>query len=287
MRNTDKLHRYVQWMHNRRFKPNTIRQYTCALQKFFTWADADSSRISRECIQDYIFDVLKGCSTSAQNLSVSSIKSYFRVIEDREFSYFDIPRPKQEKFIPNILTTKQVRAVIDNTKNLKHRCLLNTIYDNGLRISEVLNLRIIDVRSKADNPHLVIREAKHNSARIIPISEQCVLLIREYYLSTKPKVYLFEGDKPGTRYSKTSVHKLLDKALKRESIKLRIRVHDLRHAFATHCLEAGMDIYHLSKVLGHKSVKTTEEYYAHLRTDKIKVVRPALTSDLVKLRIAN
>lgn len=287
MRNTDKLNRCVQYMHNKRLKSTTINQYKSALVKFFTWANEDSSRISKQRIQDYIYQKLEHTSPSAQNQIVSAIKMYFKFIENRDFTYFDIPRPKAQAFIPNILTYTQVRAVIDNTANIKHRCLLNTIYDNGLRISEVLKLKIIDVRSKATKPHLIIREAKHNSARIIPASEQCIELIREYYRIEKPHGFLFEGDQPGTPYSKSSIRNLFNDALQREHITMRVRVHDLRHAFATHCLEAGMDIYHLSKILGHKSVKTTESYYSHLRTDQIVVVRPQHPKEQTKLRIVS
>lgn len=287
MRNTEKLHKYVQHMKNKRFKETTIKQYTSCLTNFFNWSNEDSSRISKHKIQDYIFQKLSNKSHSLQNQSVSAIKSFFRVIENKEFSYFDIPRPKAPMFIPNILTYQQVCQVINNTENLKHRCILNTIYDNGLRISELLNLRVIDIRSKVENPHLIIREAKHNSARIILTSEQCINLIRKYFKIYKPKDFIFEGDQHGTPYSKTSVRNILQQALIRENIKLKIRVHDLRHAFATHCLESGMDIYHLSKMLGHKSVKTTEEYYSHIRTDQIKVIRPQPATNNQQLRIVS
>jgi site-specific recombinase XerD len=273
MRNTDKLNRLVLWMKARNDASSTIANYSHHLEVFFRWADEDSCRISEKKIQDYILQVPDSFSFSYKNQAINAIKLYFKVIENRVFNDVTLPRPKDQQYIPNVLTEEQTERVIFNTKNLKHRAALFTIYDNGLRISEFLNLTLMDLRTKCDNPHLIIQKAKHHSSRTIEVSERFLELIRKYYKAYHPKKYLFEGDN-GEKYSKTSVRNILNAALKREGIKYHIRVHDLRHTFSTHLLANETDIHHLSNALGHKSVKTTEKHYAHLRFDQIKLRRP-------------
>lgn len=273
MKNTDKLNRLVQWMNARNNAQTTIQLYKHHLEVFFKDVNEDSCRISEKRVQDYILNIPPKMSFSYKNQVINAIKLYFQVIENRKLDEVVLPRPISQQFIPNILSVEQTKRVIFNTKNLKHRTLLFVMYDNGLRISELLNITLMDFRTKSDTPHLIVREAKHHSSRIIPLSCECVELVREYYAEFKPKTYLFEGEKQSTIYSETSVRNIFNAALKREKIRMRIRVHDLRHSFATHCLANGMDIYQLSKILGHRSVSTTEKYYAHLNFAQITIRR--------------
>jgi integrase/recombinase XerD len=289
MRNTEKLNRFVQWMRARNMALSTIDNYKHHLEIFFNWSNEDSCRISEQTIQNYILQIPAKFSFSYKNQAINAIKLYFKIAERKVFSEVILPRPKGEQFIPNILTESEAERVIFNTRNLKHRAILFIIYDNGLRISEVLNLTLMDFRTKAEPPHVIIRNTKHHNSRTIELSKRCVDLVREYFLEYKPKNYLFEGDKEGSQYTETSIHNIMHDALKREKIKLRIRVHDLRHSFATHCLARGMNIYHLSQILGHKSVKTTEKYYAHLNFSQIQICRPETSNPKIeenKMRIA-
>jgi integrase/recombinase XerD len=274
MRNTDKLNRLVLWMAARNDAISTRENYRHHLEVFFKWADEDSCRISENRIQSYILQIPGKFSFSHKNQAINAIKLYFRVIEGKELNNITLPRPKDYQFIPNILTEAQVERVVFNTRNLKHQAILFTIYDNGLRVSELLNLTLMDFRTKSEPPHVIVRGAKHHGTRTIELSKRCVELVRDYFKTYHPKKYLFEGDKEFTQYTETSIRNVLNDALKRESISLRIRVHDLRHSFATHCLARGMNIYHLSKILGHKSVQTTEKYYAHLNFSQIQICRP-------------
>lgn len=145
---------------------------------------------------------------------------------------------------------------------------------NGLRKGELINLKLSDVRTKEEDPHIIIREAKYDSSRVIYLSDECLYMIREYYRKFKPCIYLFEGSEVGKPISETTISNILKRALKNQQVTQRFRVHDLRHNFATHCLQNGTDIYHLSKILGHKSVQTTEKYYAHLLPNQVKINRP-------------
>jgi integrase/recombinase XerD len=283
MKNTEKLNRFVSWMKARNMAESTIKTYHHFLVQFFTWADEDSCRISGEKVQRYILSIPNTKSFSYKNQAVNAIRLYFIVAERKKFDKINLPRPKNQQFIPNILSENQVERVIFNTQNLKHRAILFVIYDNGLRRSELINLTIMDVRTKCEVPHLIIRDTKHHSSRLVPLSNRCRELIKEYYIAYKPKQYLFEGA-TGEKYSETSIANILNAALTREDIKLRVRVHDLRHAFATHCLARGTNIHHLAQILGHRSVKTTEKFYSHLTFNLLTINRPN-TSNLEKVSL--
>lgn len=275
MRNAEKLEKFVRWMRARNMAESTIKTYHSFLVKFFEWAEEDSIRISEAKVQEYILNIPDQYSNSYRNQAINAIRLYFIIAEHRKFHKIALPRPKRDAFIPNILSPEQVQKVIFNTKNLKHRAILYTIYHSGLRISEAINLQLADLQSKADVPHIIIRNAKHHSSRTIPVTAEYIKVIKEYYLRYRPKQYLFTGEN-GEKYSKTSIRNILREALRREGISTPIRVHDLRHSFATHCLGAETDIHHMAKILGHKSVKTTENTSAHLRFDQLQIHRIAL-----------
>jgi integrase/recombinase XerD len=269
MRNTEKLERFVRWMAAKKMATSTIKIYRHYLVKFFEAIPKDSERISQHEIQSYIIGIPAKYSDSYRNQVINAIRLYFIIAEHKKLHPINIPRPIKEKYIPNILTREEVERVIFNTSNTKHQAILFTIYDNGLRISELINLRLMDVRTKCDNPHLVLRKAKHHSSRTVPLSERCVELLKQYYRAYRPQTYLFEGEQKHMPYSVTSIRKILERALRRECIKKHIRVHDLRHSFATHCLANETNLKHLSKALGHKNVKTTESFYEHLQPEQI------------------
>jgi integrase/recombinase XerD len=141
---------------------------------------------------------------------------------------------------------------------------------------------MMDVRTKCDNPHLIIRKAKHHNSRTVSLSPKCIELLKEYYRIYKPQTYLFEGDQKNMPYSSTSIRNILNAALRREVIKKHIRVHDLRHSFATHCLANETNLKHLSKFLGHRNEKTTEKYYEHLRPEEVIIKRPGQKQEIEK-----
>lgn len=231
----------------------------------------------------YLYD--RGCSPSKVNQTINAIKFYREKILGQSRQTYFIQRPRNRKFMPTILSQQQMFDVVNSPGNLKHRALLFTIYDNGLRKGELINLKLSDVRTKVEDPHIIIREAKYNSSRVIYLSDECLSMIRSYYRKFKPDVYLFEGAEAAQPISETTVTNILKQALKSQKIRQRFRVHDLRHNFATHCLQNGTDIYHLSKVLGHRSVKTTEKYYAHLLPNQVKIHRPQVKKECRVIQI--
>lgn len=261
--------------HLRPMAQNTQKVYMGEFKKFVEHFKGEDYRyISHDRIVEYLARLYDaGFSPSKVNQAINAIKFYKeKVLGQKRQTYF-LKRPRSKKFLPPILPQQQMFDVINSPRNLKHSTMLFTIYDNGLRISEIINLKLTDVITKTEFPHIIIRDSKYNNTRTLYISEDCVTRIRAYYRQFKPKVYLFEGVTPGQPISDTTIANVLKEALKRNRIVKRFRVHDLRHNFATHCLLNGTDIYQLSLFLGHKSVATTEKYYAHLLPGQITIRR--------------
>ncbi len=148
--------------------------------------------------------------------------------------------------------------------------MLSLIYACGLRRGELLNLKIRDIDSKRGM--LRINQGKGAKDRIVPISPKVVDMLREYYKMEKPKVYLFEGDKPSQPYSEGSLQKVLKSAIQKSRIKKPVTLHWLRHSYATHLLESGTDLRYIQELLGHNSSKTTE-IYTHVSQKSLQNVR--------------
>lgn len=176
-----------------------------------------------------------------------------------------LPKPKQSDFTPNILTVTEYRIVLSSIKNIKHRAIISLIYSCALRINEAIFLEIMHISKHEDTIKIV--NGKGGKSAFIPIPPDVKEYLRLYYKKYRPKNYLFEGS-IGNKYSKSSIRKVFNTALKKAKIFKRIRIHDLRHSRATHLLEAGVSVNHVQKLLRHKRITTTEKYL-HLTTSTL------------------
>ncbi|MEP2774143.1 MAG: site-specific integrase [Fulvivirga sp.] len=251
-----------------RYSASTRRTYLGMFREFlkFTYPKPLHS-ITRDDIlefQHYLVDVRK-VSRSYQNQSINAIKFFSEKVLGREREYYDLKRPKKANKLPVVFNKSEVQRLLAAVDNLKHKAILSTIYASGLRMSEVLNLKIADIDSA--NHRILINDAKGAKDRITLLSEGQLALLRAYYKQYKPKVWLFEsyGDK---QYSASSVRKVFHRAKKRAGITKQATVHTLRHSFATHLLENGVNLRHIQVLLGHGSSKTTE-IYTHICTQNL------------------
>ena len=203
--------------------------------------------------------------------------SIFEQVLDMPRRFYEIGRPKTEQKLPLVLSEGEISKMISVTRNLKHKAILVTIYSCGLRLSELLNLKISDIQSERNL--LLVRGGKGNKDRTTVLSEKTLLFLRKYYKVFKPDVYLFEGQH-GHRYSAKSVHNIVKQALRDAGINKPASAHTLRHSFATHLLENGTDLRYIQELLGHSSSKTTE-IYTHVSTKKLRgVVSPIENLDI-------
>ena len=165
-----------------------------------------------------------------------------------------------------MLSKDEVKAIMDATHNLKHKCLLGLIYSGGLRVGEAIKLKINDIDSKRMLIH--IKGAKGKKDRYTLLSKGFLSLLRTYYKEFKPKVYLFEGQ-GNDQYSSSSAQSVLRRSVQVSGIKKKVTLHTLRHSFATHLLENGTDIRYIQELLGHNSPKTTM-IYTHVTENSLK-----------------
>jgi site-specific recombinase XerD len=165
----------------------------------------------------------------------------------------------------------EIAKLLGTLRNVKHRAMLTLIYSSGLRISELINMKIDDVDSQ--NMRLWVRNAKGRKDRITLLARHTLQLLRQYYRAYKPEVYLFEGQSGG-RYSATSLRKVFQRAKKWAGIHQPATVHTLRHSFATHLLEQGVNLRYLQQLPGHNSIRTTEIYTHVCATNLLDITSP-------------
>ncbi len=191
------------------------------------------------------------------NGKINAIKFYFEQVLHRPKMFFDIPRPKKPIVLPKMLSKAEVKKILHVTTNPKHAIALKMCYGMGLRVSEVVSVKLEHI----DSSRMVVRVvgAKGKKDRYVPLPSSLLSGLRTYYKDYRPKVFLLEGQYGGP-YSKGSVQQAFKKAMQKAGVKKKIGVHGLRHSYATHLLEAGADMRFIQVLLGHNSIKTTQVY---------------------------
>lgn len=271
---TTALRNFEQYMVYKRYSKNTQNTYLETLRTFlyyFTWKHPAEITNDDFIIFNNEYIIKSKFSFSYQNQFVNAIKLYYGSVANKKMVVEYLKRPKTEKKLPHVLSKEDVKQIIYCVGNIKHRAMLSLIYGCGLRRSELLNLKPVHVDSK--RKVLVIKQAKGRKDRIAPLSEKIIELLRDYYKAYKPVHWLFEGQVKGEPYSEQSLQRVFKDAVKRSKIANQsASLHWLRHSFATHVLESGVDLRYIQEILGHKSSKTTE-IYTHVSTKSIQNVR--------------
>lgn len=264
---------FADWMRNRRYSESTIKNYSGGLSLFFRFtANKDPSEITNEDLETFHKDYIisRKYSASFQSLVINAVKLYFSNRLKRKLEPVQIERPKQPRLLPHVLSKEDIKAILQAHHNIKHRAMLSLIYACGLRRSELLNLKTDHIDSKRGM--LRVEQGKGKKDRMVPVSEKMLELLREYYKYEKPKIYLFEGQAGGEKYSEGSLQKVLKSALQKAKIKKPVTLHWLRHSYATHLLESGTDLRFIQELLGHNSSKTTE-IYTHVSRKSLQKIR--------------
>ncbi len=266
------IERLMKYLEEKRYSRRTIESYRSNIELFFKYfndrdpADLDESDISR-FIDDHIIKL--GYSASYQNLIISAIKLYYTISEERRVDLSSLERPRRSRALPKVLSKEEVMKIFSATRNNKHRLMLWFIYSCGLRRSEVTNIKLSDLDRERGILH--IREGKGNVDRMVPIPQKVWEKADAYIKSYNPVRYLFEGQ-GGGRYSVESVYSVFKQSLRRAGIQKEVGVHSLRHSYATHLHESGLDIRYIQELLGHKSTRTTE-IYTHVSRRNLFAIR--------------
>lgn len=265
---------YLKKLETNKYALNTARTYIGIFEKFINYYKGRKLlELNEQDIENFLqFLSQKKYSGSYLNQAVNSIKFYYEVVMQMPNRFYRIDRPRKELKLPVVLGKKEVNSLINSTNNIKHKCIISLLYSAGLRKSELQNLKIADVDSERMRVH--VKGAKGNKDRYTLLSKKLLNDLRAYWKKYRPNEYLFEGEQK-SKYSATSIDKIIKRAAKNSGITKNISAHTFRHSFATHLLEDGVDLRYIQSLLGHSNIKTTEKY-THIATNFTKNIKSPL-----------
>ncbi|MFH1890343.1 MAG: site-specific tyrosine recombinase/integron integrase [Candidatus Kuenenbacteria bacterium] len=249
----------------RNYSPKTIKAYIWVIKDLYRFCKRPPREISIEEIKNYFYQ------KQQQNLSSQSVSLYANAINYlytqiyKRSDFEKIRHPKKTKKLPVILSRQEIKQIINTLKNLKHNILISLAYGAGLRVSEVVRLKVKDVDFKELT--LMVRQGKGKKDRITILPENIISQLKELLVNKDAKDYIFESERGGC-LTETTAQKIFYNGLKKSGIKKSATFHSLRHSFATHLLENGVDVRYAQELLGHANIRTTQIY--------TKVTNPSL-----------
>lgn len=250
--NQSAFDRYCDQLVLKGYSSNTLRTYSMEFaQLLYVLKSFPVESLNEEKLRSYCLWCLKELKLSENQMHsrINALKFYFEKVLCREELFIDIPRPKKPLGLPKVLNQNEVKKLFEVTDNSKHRLILQLCYGMGLRVSEIVALKIEDIDS--ERMQVRIENAKGKKDRYVALPESTLIDLRMYYKSHAPKKYLFEGEY-GQAYSVRSAQQVFQNAMKKAKIRKRIGIHGLRHSYATHLLEYGTDISLIQNLLGIK-----------------------------------
>lgn len=260
------IERFKAYLATKRYSEHTQQSYLSLLSVFFSYYnDRHPNKIT---VDDFYafnenFIMNNRYSISYQRQLVSAIKLYYKTVPGKPIDLSKLVRPSKSRTIPKVLSRKEVIQMISAQTNLKHKTIIMTLYGTGIRVGEMLNLKIEDIDS--DEGSIKILNGKGRKDRNVPLGAELLKLLRKYYRAYRPVYYLFEGF-PGKAYSRSSVNAVLKKTAEKVGIEKNVSAHTMRHSFATHLLEKGTNLRYIQELLGHRSAQTTQ-IYTYIKPD--------------------
>ncbi|MEO7209461.1 MAG: tyrosine-type recombinase/integrase [Chitinophagaceae bacterium] len=259
------------------YSPSTVRTYCNEFQIYLQTIKNNAAKdITPDQLQRYILYCIHDLKLKENTVHsrINALKFYYEQVLNKEKMFFEIPRPKKHLILPKVLGEEELRRLFAAANNLKHKAILFTAYSAGLRVSEVINLRMEDI--DRERKQLFVYCSKGKKDRYVALSPLLLDILENYYKSCKPRPvnFLFEGDEPGKPYSIRSAQIIFHNAKIKAGISKTISFHGLRHSFATHMLEKGVDVKFIKEILGHFNIKTTERYLHVSREKLINIESP-------------
>ena len=258
--NYQQFQKFINQLKLKAYSENTIRTYSVEFaQLLYVLKSHPVESMTEERLKSYFLYCIEKLNISENHLHsrINAIKFYFEQVLHRQKMFIDIPRPKKPLLLPKALNTAEISKIIAATENSKHQLILKMCYGMGLRVSEIVNIKIEDIDSKA--MRVLIARTKGKKDRYVNLPESIIVELRQYYKCYQPKIYLFEGQFGG-KYSVRSAQSVFKIAMNKAGIRKTVGIHSLRHSYATHLLELGTDISLIQKLLGHNDIKTTLIY---------------------------
>lgn len=245
------------------FSPRTIKMYLYYIEQFLRNSHKYPTSLNSQDFQSYL-DNYNFTSISQQNQVINAIRFLYKEVLGKKYDKVSFKRPKSQKKLPRVIDGEFIKDRLSKIENLKHQSILTLTYSVGLRVSEIVNIKIEDIDSK--RMLIYIKNAKGKKDRIVPLSETVLKLLRKYYREYKPEEYLFNGQN-SIQYSIGSCQKIYKKYIDSNS-----SIHTLRHSSFTNLLESGTDLRIIQKIAGHSSSKTTE-VYTHVSNNMLSKIK--------------
>jgi len=239
---------FINWMRLKHLSESTVKVYSSSVIGFLSQFKMEAYRINRDQIVEYL---LKYKNASTYNHIRYSLQMFYAEIVKQANKIADLPSAKREQKLPTVLSQNEIKIGINKITNLKHRCIVKLLYGAGMRISEVINMKPHWIRR--DEGIIRIEQGKGKKDRQVMLDADLLKDIEVYYKEYRPKIYLFNGWKDEPQYTKRSIQSIVKKFLDTNP-------HSLRHSFATHLMESGVNLRFIQEMLGHSSSKTTERY---------------------------
>ncbi|MFK7833736.1 MAG: tyrosine-type recombinase/integrase [Winogradskyella sp.] len=272
------LKAYTGFLKGKRLSTSTIRSYGYFVLRFLDFHKPKSTETMTKKDLDHFFEVVlagENFSISSHRQSVSALKYFISFLQLPEFNTESLTRPKKSKKLPVVLSREEVIALLQVTKNLKHRTIIGLLYSCGLRIGELLQLQISAL--DFDRNALRVHQSKGRKDRSVVMSEVLKPLMLNYLNTYKPERFVIEG-RDGGPYSATGIRQFLKKSCGLAGIKKQVTPHVLRHSYATHLMENGVDLRHIQLLLGHAKPETTMIYTHVAHKDLMQIISPLDTT---------
>jgi site-specific recombinase XerD len=260
-------------MVSRKYSPKTIKAYIYYNKDLLEFTGKGTDNIRERDIKDYLFHLVeeKKVATSTLNSAINALKFYYGTILKKNFPY-EIKRPRKDKKLPVVLSKEEIAKILSIVSNIKHKSILMLVYSAGLRVSEVVKLKPRDIDS--ERKLVFIKGAKGRKDRYTILSDVALDTLRRYYKEHRPNKWLFEGERKESRITVRTVQRIFKNSCEKANIRKEVGIHSLKHSFATHLLESGVDLRYIQELLGHKSSKTTEIYTHVSNKDLSKIKSP-------------
>ena len=271
----EKINEFKKYLTSIRYSDRTVENYVDMISSFLGFHAAKPvEQIINADVEKFNYEhILKNnYSVSYQRQVISALKLFYSRIGIKALRMDELERPKRSYRLPTVLSAEEVMSVLKCIPNLKHKAIIACIYSSGLRISELLNMQIKDI--DVDRMQIMIRRAKGNKDRVVGLSKMFLIILKRYAEAYKPVDYLFNGE-DGGKYSAESVRKILRRACIKAGITKKVTPHVLRHSFATHTLESGVDLRYVQELLGHSRPETTM-IYTHVTQKKLTSIKSPL-----------
>jgi len=272
--NKEIIRLYVKYLKGKCYSESTVKTYFTFIADFFDYLkDTPLETVTNRTVEKFIEDVFipRKYSVSSHRQFISAVKLFSAFYPECKIEEIKLQRPKKDKILPTVLSKEEIIDLLRCTKNLKHRAILAMIYSAGLRISELLNLKLrhIDV----DRRQIIVKNSKGRRDRNIILAESFIPLLLNYLNSFNPSVYFVEGSL-GDKYSAESIRGFLKRSCTFAQINKRVTPHTLRHSYATHLLENGIDLRYIQELLGHAKPETTMIYTHVSKKDLLNIKSP-------------